>query len=313
MKNKTHYLWKEKYRSETLENYICGNELRIKIQGWIDKQDFPHLLLHGSTGTGKTTLAKLLVKNINCEYLYINATDERSMDTMRDKVKAFASTMSFKPIKVIILDEADFIRVDSQALLRNMIEEFSLTTRFILTGNYVDRFIDPLQSRLHKIKLEPPSRKDVALWVNNILEKEEIKFSLESIVFYVNLYYPDVRKIIDEVQHNSGTGELVTNEKALIESNYMFQVLEALEKFLKKPDGGQTFSKIRQIIADSGHKSFDELYRFLYDNLFKKDASYQEEIIIILAEMEYQSSFCLDKEINIMATIAKILNIYNKK
>lgn len=301
MKNKKHYLWKEKYRPENVENYICSKELKEKINKWIEDKDFPHLLLTGTAGTGKTTLAKLLVKNINCDYLYINATDERSLDTMRDKVKAFASTMSFKPLKVIILDESDYIRQDGQALLRGIIEEFSLTTRFIFTGNYIERFIEPLQSRLHKIKLEPPSRSEVASWINNILENENIKFTLESIVFFVNLYYPDIRKIIDECQHNSITGELITNEKQLVESNYMFKILEELKKPTSK-----SFNNIRQLIADSGNRTFGELYRFLYDNLK------QEEIIVILAEMDYQSQFVLDKEINISACLIKILREIQK-
>lgn len=306
MKNNKHFLWKEKYRSETLNDYICSNELKDKIQNWIDQKDFPHLMLVGAPGSGKTTLAKLLTKNIECDYLYINATDERSMDVMRDKVKTFASTVSFKPLKIIILDEADFLRSDSQAMLRGIIEEFSLYTRFILTGNYVERFIEPLQSRFHKIKLEAPSRKSIAIWINNILEKENIKFSLESIVFFINLYYPDIRKTIDEIQHNIINNELKTNEIQLVESNYMFKILEEL----KNPNS-KSFTNIRQIIADSNNKSFEELFRFLYDNIKKYAPHNEEEIIIILSEMEYQSYFCLDKEINIMACFSKILKIIN--
>ena len=300
MKNKKHFLFKEKYRPEQLSDYICDDDLRNKIQNWITLQDIPHLLLHGSAGGGKTTLAKLLIKNIECDYLYINAVEERSIDVMKDKVKAFASTMSFKHIKVIILDEATHILQASQVLLLNMIEEFSLNTRFILTGNYPERLIEPLRSRCHSIKMEPPSRKDVAVWVSNILDKENIKYTLESIAFFVNLYYPDIRKVIDECQHNSSSGELKTNEKSLVESNYMFKILEELKK--PKP----TFNIIRQIIADSGAKTFDDLYRFLFDNI-KEYSKTPENVIITLAEMQYQSSFCLDKEINIMSTFAKLI------
>lgn len=306
MKNKQHFLFKEKYRAELLEDFICSDELRGKIKNWIEKQDIPHLLLYGSTGTGKTTLAKLLTKNIDCDYLYINATDERSMDVMRDKVKAFASTMSFKPLKIIILDEATHILQASQVLLLNMIETFSLNTRFILTGNYPERLIEPLKSRCYGIKLEPPSRKEVAIWVNNVLEKENIKFSLESIAFFVNLYYPDVRKIIDECQHNSLTGELITNEKQLIESNYMFKILEEL----KKPSS-KSFDNIRQLIVNSGNRTFEELFRFLFDNVKQYASKNEDEVIVVLAEMNYQSQFVLDKEINISSTILKILKIIN--
>lgn len=304
---RTHYLFKEKYRPESLENYICDDDLRGKIQSWITAKDFPHLLLHGTAGTGKTTLAKLLVANIDCEYLYINATDERSIDVMRDKVKAFASTMSFKPLKVVILDEATHILQASQVILLNIIEIFSLSTRFILTGNYPERLIDPLRSRLHSIKMSPPAKSEIAEWILNILEKESIKFDLESIAFFVNLYYPDVRKILDECQHNSSTGTLKTNERQLLETNYLFKVLEELKKSSPK-----SFKIIRQIIADSGRRNFEDLYKFLYDNT-DQYAKNEEDAILILAEMEYQSSFCIDKEINIASTISKLLKTCKTK
>ena len=138
---KEHTLWIEKFRSQTLDQYICSTELKERLQSFIDQNDIPHLILTGTAGTGKTTLAKLLVNNIKCDYLYINASDENGIETIRDKVKSFASSASFQPLKVVILDEADYLTQQAQAALRNIIEEYSINTRFILTCNYVERLI----------------------------------------------------------------------------------------------------------------------------------------------------------------------------
>jgi len=140
-------LWVEKYRPSNLDSYIGNEHLKSKIEVYLESGDLPHLLLFGKAGTGKTTLAKLLVKNIECDYLYINASDENNVDTVRTKVKNFASTIGFKDMKIIILDECDYITPNAQAALRNIMETFSKHCRFILTCNYVERIIDPIQSR----------------------------------------------------------------------------------------------------------------------------------------------------------------------
>ena len=141
-----HSLWVEKYRPDELTNYIGNEHLRSKVQRYIDDQDVPHLLLYGKAGTGKTTLAKLIVKNIECDYLYINASDENSVDNVRFKIRAFASTVGFKDMKVVILDECDYLTPNAQAALRNVMETFSKHCRFILTCKYVERVIAPIQS-----------------------------------------------------------------------------------------------------------------------------------------------------------------------
>ena len=147
MSSKQHTLWVEKYRSNTLDNYVGNENIKQTIQKYLDQNDIQNFLFYGPAGTGKTTLAKLIVNNLDCDYLYINASDERGIDTIRDKVSGFASAASFKSLKVVILDEADFITIQGQAALRNVIETYSRTTRFILTCNFVERIIDPLQSR----------------------------------------------------------------------------------------------------------------------------------------------------------------------
>ena len=176
MFNKKHTLFTEKYRPDTLEGYIGNDDFKTSLQQWISTNDVPHLLLCGGAGTGKTTAAKLIVNNINCDYVYINCSDENGIDTIRDKVKSFASAATFKPQKVVIMDEADFLTINAQAALRNVIETFSLTTRFIFTCNYVERIIDPIQSRTVVFELTPPSMKEVAMKCLQILDKEGIKY-----------------------------------------------------------------------------------------------------------------------------------------
>lgn len=301
---KQHTLWVEKYRSQILEDYVGNESIKDLIQDCIDKNDIPHMIFSGPPGTGKTTLAKLIVNSIECDYLYINATDERSMDVMRDKVKGFASSASFKPLKVVILDEADFIRIDSQALLRNVIETFSLNTRFILTCNYIERIIDPIQSRCQVLNIVPPSKKDIATHVAIILEKEQIEYEAEDLVKIVTKFYPDLRKTLSTCQILSKDSKLVLDEKVLISGNYK----ELILKELKSPSS-KSFNHIRQIIADSQLNEFDEIYKFLFENIDEFAKDHVGEIIVLLEEYLFHANFKIDKEINLLALIYKILSL----
>jgi len=193
-------LWVEKYRSQKLEDYVGNDHLKDVMAKYITSNDINNMIFYGPAGTGKTTLAKLLVNNLDCEYLYINASDERGIETIRDKVSGFASTMSFKPLKVVILDEADFLTIQAQASLRNVIETFSKSTRFILTCNYVERIIDPLQSRCQVLKIVPPSKGEVAKHLFKILSQENVQHSTDHLRDLVNQYYPDVRKMLNVCQ-----------------------------------------------------------------------------------------------------------------
>ena len=168
-KNLSHTLWVEKYRPSNLDTYIGNDHLKSKVSAYLESGDLPHLLLYGKAGTGKTTLAKILVKNIECDYLYINASDENNVETVRTKVKNFASTMGFKDYKIIILDECDYITPNAQAALRNLMETFSKHCRFILTCNFVERIIDPIQSRCQSFQIIPPSKKEVPKHIQDIL------------------------------------------------------------------------------------------------------------------------------------------------
>lgn len=303
-----HKLYVEKYRSKTLDEYVGNDTLKQVISKYIEQNDIQNLLLYGPPGTGKTTLAKLLINNINCDHLYINASDERGIETIREKVQGFASTASFKPLKVIILDEADFITIQGQAALRNVIETYSMSTRFILTCNFIERIIDPLQSRCQVLKIVPPSKGEVAKHVVTVLEKENTEYDLDSIKIVVNQFYPDLRKILNTCQLSTHNGKLVLDKSVLIASNYIDKVVSELTKPTLT-----SWKTIKQIIADSNISEYDELFRELYNRVEEYSKGNDGEIIILVSESQYQSNFRIDKEINIMACISQILKVILKK
>lgn len=300
--NETHYLWAERYRPDTLDGYICDPQVKSILLNFISQQDIPHLLLPGSAGTGKTTLAKILTKNIECDHIYINASDTNGIEMVRTKIKGFASTTSFAPLKIVILDEADFFTIEAQAALRNLMETYSQSTRFILTCNYVEKICNPLISRCQVFHIEPPTKKDVAIHIKNILDKESIKYDIKDIKTVVEDFYPDIRKTINYLQQSSSTGEL----KLIKTHSFTLDVKTKLVEFLKK--GGKTaFNDIRQLINDAGTKTVEGLYGELYSNIDVIAPDKQTEAIIIIAEYQYQSSMVIDKEITFMACVAKIL------
>jgi len=299
---KDHSLLVERYRPDTLEGYVGNENIKASIKKYISQNDIQNLIFYGPAGTGKTTLAKIIVKNIDCDYLYINASDENGIDTIRDKVRGFASSASFKPIKIVILDEADFLTINAQASLRNIIETFSRTTRFILTCNFIERIIDPVQSRCQVLKIVPPSKGEVARHLNDILIKELIKFIPEDLKTIVNQYYPDIRKMLNTIQLSiTQEHELNIDKEVLVASTYQNEILKELQK--KSPN----WRTMRQIIADSGVKDFEELYRFLFENLDDYAPGKEGSVTMILNEYLYQSNFRIDKEINISAALAKII------
>jgi len=290
----------EKYRPTTLEHYVGNENIKEVIQKYLNQNDIQNFIFYGGAGTGKTTLAKLIVKNLDCDFLYLNASDENGIDTIRDKVKGFASTASFKGIKVVILDEADFITIQGQAALRNVIETFSRSTRFILTCNYIERIIDPIQSRCQVLKIVPPSKLDTAKHTVWVLDQEEISYETDDIKSIVNQYYPDLRKMLNTIQSSTINSKLLLDKDVLVSSNYMLSIIKELST-------SKNWKNIRQIIADSGVKDFEELYRFLFDNSSKYASDREGSVAIILNEHLYQSNFRIDKEINIMSAISKII------
>ena len=300
---KENTLFVEHYRPTKLDNYVGNENIKKVIKQYLDQDDIQNLCFYGPAGTGKTTLAKLIVKNLDCDYLYINASDERGIDTIRDKVTSFASTASFKSLKVVILDEADFLTINAQASLRNVIETFSRSTRFILTCNYIERIIDPLQSRCQTLKIIPPSKVEVAKHLAWILEEENISFIVDDIKNIVNQFYPDLRKMLNTIQLSIIDNKLSVDKSVLVSNNYMNLLLKELKS--KKPN----WRELRKIIINSGVNDFEELYRFLFDNVSEYASGKEGSVSIILNEHLYQANFRIDKEINISSALAKIVEI----
>ena len=303
--NKQHTLWVERYRPVNLENYIGNEHLKTKVSKYISTGDIPHLLLHGKAGTGKTTLAKLLVSNVDCDQMYVNASDENNVETVRNKIKMFASSVGFKDLKVIILDECDFLTPNAQAALRNLMETFSKHCRFILTCNYVERIIDPIQSRCQSFQIIPPSKKEVAIHISKILNTESVSFENEQIVTMVNSSYPDIRRIINAVQRNIVDNQLIVDTESLVQNDYKLQVLEILQTQDKK----NAFKNLRQLLADSQIRDYADLFRLLYDEIESYGKGHIAEVILTIAKYELSDAQVVDKEINAMAMLIEILNI----
>jgi DNA polymerase III delta prime subunit len=301
MNNRENSLLNEKYRPTTLDTYVGNDKLKLSISRQLENNDIQNYLFYGPAGTGKTTLAKLCVRNLDCDHLYINASDERGIETIRDKVSSFASVASFKPLKVVILDEADFLTIQAQASLRNIIETFSRTTRFILTCNYIERVIDPLQSRCQTIKVIPPTKKEVAVHLASICDKESISYIPSAIGKIVNKFYPDLRKMLNTIQASNIKNELILDDSLLVSTSYLSAILTELQE--NKPK----FNIIRQVIADSNVDDYEEVFRFLYDNADKYLPGKAGTAAFLINEHQYKANFRIDKEINIMSLINNLI------
>ena len=201
------------------------------------------------------------------------------------------------------MDEADFLTIQVQASLRNTIETFSRTTRFILTCNYVERIIDPLQSRCQVLKIVPPSKQEIAYHIINILKQENVDMGADDLKLVINQFYPDVRKMLNSLQMSVVGDEIVIDKSILVSNSYMNQVLKELQQ--KSPN----WKNIRQIIADSNSSDFDELYKFLYDSASEFAPGNEGMVAIYINEYSYQAQFRIDKEINCMALISRLIEL----
>jgi DNA polymerase III delta prime subunit len=301
-------LWCEKYRPSTLEDYVCTNSVREFFNNVKEKEEIPNLLFIGTPGLGKTSLAKIIVNNIlQCQYLYINASDENGIDTIRNKVTSFAQTRSFDgKTKVIILDECDGLTIDAQRVLRNTMEEYAKLTRFVLTANYKYRVIPALQSRCQSFDLTPTFESVLKRCVF-VLKSENISVADDQkskLVELIKGNYPDLRKCINELQKNSSTGVLKLDNLKNDET------LELIFKEVQK----KNINHIRRVLIENEH-TFSGDYVALMRDLFnyidsrEQDIEKKKNYLITLAEYIYRSSFVIDQEINCYSCLIKLSEV----
>jgi len=298
-------LFVEKYRPSTLDLYVADEELKTFIKGCIDTNYIPHLLLHGIQGTGKTTLAKMLANTLDCDYIYINASDERNIDTVRDKIVSFASTNSFSPLKIVILDEADFLTPVAMAALRSVMEQFSAKTRFILTCNYVEKIIDPLISRCQTFTIKPPKKLELLKHVClNILDKEGVTYDRNDIVTIITKYFPDIRKVINVCQSLIVDGKLTYSDTSKVPASVSNVLIDKLKNTNK-----DTWLEIRKEVINQQVKEFQPIYSDLFNRMGEYSKGQDGLIAIVLNDYQKSNPMVVDKELNFAACMAEILKI----
>jgi len=307
MINKENSLFVEKYRPQTIDDIVGNDELKIYLKKSIKNQDIGQLLLAGSAGTGKTSTAKAIVNQLDCDYIYINASDENNVDTIRNKIKQFVSTIGFKKWKIVILDEGDALTPAAQQILRALTEEFSQSARFILTCNYIEKIIKPLISRFQVFTFKSLPKPEMAMYVANILEQEHIEYDIHDIVLIIDKYYPDLRKIINIAQQYSTDNKLTLPKTSEIEYGFSEKVCELLNQNKSKKE---KYEQIRKFFVDNSINDYNSLFRYLYDHIEELNISSHAQGIILIAESQYQDAFIVDKEIGVMSLILKLINLY---
>jgi replication factor C small subunit len=303
-----HSLWVERYRPKVLGDFIGSPTVKETLQLWLENKDIPHLLFFSSPGTGKTSLGKILVKHIPCDSLIINASDENGVDDIRNKVQDFCITMGTQPLKIMFLDEADRLTPDAQGILRNLMETYSHSTRFILTCNYQEKIIPAIKSRCQSFEIKPPSKGEVMAHLVKILTIEKITFKKEDVVFIVASYFPDLRKIINFAQQSSIRGELKIAKANTADLDFKTKLIE----LLKTPKAG-TFTEIRQLVADASFSNYEEVYKYLFDHVNEYSGNKAAEVILHLADAIYQSALVFEREITFVAAMHKLLTVLNTK
>lgn len=299
-------IWVEKYRPRTLDDYVGNERIKNKVADWIEEDEIPHILFHGPAGTGKTTMAKIITDSINCDSMYINASDENSVDTIRENVKSFASSVAMNNLKVIVLDEFDYMSQSAQAALRNIMESFHDSTRFILTCNFKEKIIDAINSRTQSFRVEPPSKPQVATQLTQIFQKEEIEFDKKHVANLVDQYYPDIRKIINTAQLNTRNGKLELNEATIEEANFESELVSMLQS---GKSINSKFKEIRKLVQNSDISQYERVFRHLYDKVDEYAEGSVADVMIAISEAQHRDALVVDKEINFMHLIIDIVTI----
>ena len=301
-------LWTEKYRPNTLNGYVFKDSSMEKtIQRWIDNKDIPHVLMSGGPGTGKTTLAKILINSLevqDVDVLYINASRDNGVDYIREKITNFCQSMPWGNFKIVLLDEADYLSHNAQAALRGVMEQYAAVIRFILTCNHKIKIIPAIQSRCQTFNITNLEHTEFTVRVAEILAKEEIQFDLEVLDSFVRSCYPDLRKTINTIQLNIDNNQLTYAQDVDTTADYKFKILELFKI-------GKLVEARNFVCKNLAVDEYEDFYKFLYQNidLLSKDLYKQDEIILIIRDGLYKHGLIADAEINLSATMIQITDI----
>jgi len=302
------FLWVEKYRPKTVRDTILPAELKATFQQFVDQKNIPNLILAGSAGVGKTTIARAMLEELGCDYLVINGSMNGNIDTLRNEILEFASAMSLSGgRKYVILDEADYLNANStQPALRNFMEEFSKNCGFILTCNFVNRIIEPLHSRCSIVDFKIPKKELPKLAQQMmeracmILDKESVKYDKAAVAELLKKHLPDWRRTINELQRYSATGS--------IDSGILVNTAQDSIKLLLESMKGKNFSQVRKWVGEHSDTDSNTLYRLFYDNAVQYFTPQSvPQLILILSKYQYQSAFVADHEINNTACLLEIM------
>ena len=302
------FLWVEKYRPQKIDDCVLPQALKDTFRQYVEQGELPNFLFTGSAGVGKTTIAKALCNEIGAEYMMINGSEESGIDTLRTKIKGFASTISLTDAKkVVILDEADYLNANStQPALRGFIEEFANNCRFILTCNFKNRIIEPIHSRCSVIefKIDSKDKQEIAATffkrAVTILKQEQVEFDPKVVAELITKHFPDYRRILNELQRYSVSGKIDSG----ILVNMSEESFKGLIKLLKEKD----FTEVRKWVSKNSDSDTTSLFRELYDSAATTiEPNSVPQLVLILADYQYKAAFVADHELNIMAALTEIM------
>jgi len=302
------FLWVEKYRPSTIEECVLPEDLKTRFQAFVDSQNIPNLLLSGSAGVGKTTVAKAMLEQLGADYIVVNGSLHGNIDTLRTEIMAFASTVSFaEGRKYVILDEADYLNPQStQPALRNFMEEYSKNCGFILTCNFKNRIIEPLQSRCSVIEFNfpkstaPKLASEFFTRVKGILDTEQVKYDEKALAEVLQTYFPDWRRVLNELQQYSVSGHIDIG----ILSNGAQNALDSLLPLLK----AKRFSDMRKWVGQNLDSDPTSIMRTLYDVANDKvDSKSIPSLVMLIGEYQYKSAFVADQEVNLVAFLTQVM------